>query len=847
MPSIPHFSLKQWAVVFVGTLLFGMASAQTCNSNIVSSFTSWSGNGSTLTDNTTGLIWQRCASGQSWTGSSCAGTATTSAWAAAVSGAPAGWRLPNVKELESMVERRCASPAVDAGAFPGMPSVSFWSSTPGWAVSFSDGSVGSGQNVATAMAVRYVQGGNAASDFDAGPGVSTSCVGNVPLDRVVSQLVVNVDDTVTDQTTRLTWRRCAEGMTFGAGRCTTGTLASLNWQQATELSLVPANAVDGWRVPNVKELESLVDRSCANPAVNGGRFPDQPAVDFWSSTPGWAVSLNDGSVLSGQTLANAKAVRMVKGGAGATAYTPGSAGSGACTTQAPADFKRREWVENTDQTLYDARTGLTWDRCVLGQSWSTAANGCVGTPETLSWSAAHFRANGAIFLSSNGWRVPNVKELESIVDRRCALPALNPEFFRGNKETLTWSSTPGWAVNMADGSVVSGQSATFGMSVRLVRGGKDASAFDAAKGQVPGAVLGGPPLGVTEVAANIALLAPTAANQRLIFVTHGWNADSSTWASEMTRILCIRLGATVNSGLLATSGQSGVSHYCQTPQWRVVAYNWKGLAFDGLDKLPWHALSNARDIGERLGKAINSAGTRYEFVHLMGHSAGSNLIHEFGRQLKLADANTPKIQATFLDAFCGYSDRCDYGFWSDWAESYYDNHEVFPGEGTQTRMNLCNASNFDLSRTYPLAEEPGYLAILADGVFSGPIGVSAATVRAWGSVLQARHAWPYRYYVGSAAVGVTPAQDFNMTCLKQQAGSPGFGLSYFSYPGTPSAFINARKASTAYPNGPYGSLFTQGDDGGFGGQSAVCGAGNSGPILSTLSAVGSAVSTKGHL
>ena len=328
MYSLSRFSSKQWAVRLVGLLLCGVATAQTCNPNVLGTFTSWTISGGTVVDSATGLVWQRCSNGQSWTGSSCLGTATISAWAAAVSGAPAGWRLPNVKELESMVERRCASPAVDAVAFPSVPAASFWSSTPGWAVSFNDGSVLSGQSATTAMAVRYVQGG-----------------------------------------------------------------------------------------------------------------------------------------------------------ASASGYTSGITGSGACTTQAPADFKRLEWVENTDSTLYDARTGLTWDRCVLGQSWSTAANGCVGTPETMSWSAAHFRANGAIFLSNNGWRVPNVKELESIVDRRCALPALNPEFFRGNKEILTWSSTPGWAVNMADGSVVSGQSATFGMSVRLVRGGRDASAFDTANGQ----------------------------------------------------------------------------------------------------------------------------------------------------------------------------------------------------------------------------------------------------------------------------------------------------------------------------------------------------------------------------
>ena len=693
------------------------------------------------------------------------------------------------------------------------------------------------------MAVRYVQGGDAASSFDAGPGVSTSCVGNVPQDRTVAQLVVNADSTVTDQTTGLTWRSCAEGMTLGANRCLIGTLASLNWQQATELSLLPANVTGGWRVPNVKELESLVDGGCTNPAVNGSRFPDQPAVDFWSSTPGWSVSLDDGLVRSAQDQSGAKAVRMVKGGATpAEAFASGYASSGVCTTQAPTDFKLNAWLENADGTLHDSGTGLTWDRCVLGQSWSASMNGCVGTPETLSWSAAHVRANGANFFGLTYWRVPNVKELESIVDRRCSSPALNPDFFRENKETLTWSSTPGWAVNMADGSVLSGQPATFGMSVRLVRGGNSA-AFNATTGAVPGVVLGGPSLGVTEVAANIALLLPTAANQRLIFITLGWNANSDAWPREMARILCSRPGATLNSGLLASASQSGVSDFCQTSQWRVVAYNWKGLALDGLDVLPWHALSNASDIGERLGKAITSAATKYEFLHLVGHSAGSNMLHEMGRQLKLADASAPKIQATFLDAFCGYSDRCDYGCWSDWAESYYDSHPLTAAEGTQTRMNLCNAANFDVSRTYPLAEEPDYLAILADRAPSGLIGVSIATVRAWGGILHARHASPYRCYVGSStAFGVTSTQDFNVSCLGQQVGNEGFGLSYFSYlglgHGTPSTFVSARSVSH-----PKESLCTQTAAGAFGGQSAACGVGNSGPVLSTLSAVGSAVST----
>ncbi len=322
----------------VSVLTAGGALAQTCNPNAASSFTAWSGSGDTVTDSSTGLIWQRCAAGQSFNGGTCIGTANTATWAAAVTGAALGWRLPNVKELESIVERRCATPAMNTATFPASPSVNFWSSTPGWAVSFNDGSALSGQMASTGMAVRYVQGGNAFAAFDAGPGAATNCSPNVPQDRTPAQLVVNADDTVTDQTTGLTWRRCAEGMIYAGGRCSSiSTYNTYSWSQALAVPELLGNA--GWRVPNVKELESLVDRSCANPAISGGSFPDQPAVDFWSSTPGWAVSFNDGSVLSGQTYSAAKAVRLVKDGASAAeSFTTGAGGAGLCTTQAPSDF-----------------------------------------------------------------------------------------------------------------------------------------------------------------------------------------------------------------------------------------------------------------------------------------------------------------------------------------------------------------------------------------------------------------------------------------------------------------------------------------------------------------------------
>ncbi|WP_200250877.1 DUF1566 domain-containing protein [Thiococcus pfennigii] len=94
------------------------------------------GNG-TVTDVRNGLMWKRCAEGQSWQVSGCMGLATRVDWASAMEGAAdtsfAGyddWRLPNIKELNSILERACRSPAIDATVFPATPSSAFWSSSP---------------------------------------------------------------------------------------------------------------------------------------------------------------------------------------------------------------------------------------------------------------------------------------------------------------------------------------------------------------------------------------------------------------------------------------------------------------------------------------------------------------------------------------------------------------------------------------------------------------------------------------------------------------------------------------------------------------------------------------------
>jgi len=93
----------------------------------------------TATDTKTGLVWMRCALGQTFSpvAGNCTGTATSLTWDAAIASATSSsfagntdWRLPNIKELASIAEQACYGPAVNEIVFPTSPLNWFWSSSP---------------------------------------------------------------------------------------------------------------------------------------------------------------------------------------------------------------------------------------------------------------------------------------------------------------------------------------------------------------------------------------------------------------------------------------------------------------------------------------------------------------------------------------------------------------------------------------------------------------------------------------------------------------------------------------------------------------------------------------------
>ncbi len=126
--------------------------------------------------------------------------------------------------------------------------------------------------------------------------------------------------TVLDKTTGLVWLRCPLGMSWDGITCT-GTVAKYGWQQALQQAdTSTAAGYSDWRLPNAKELTSLVEPACVSPAINLRVFPNTPGEGFCSSSPfvgdansAWDVSFSNGYV-SNLSRSNYNAVRLVRGG-----------------------------------------------------------------------------------------------------------------------------------------------------------------------------------------------------------------------------------------------------------------------------------------------------------------------------------------------------------------------------------------------------------------------------------------------------------------------------------------------------------------------------------------------------
>lgn len=110
-----------------------------------------------------------------------------------------------------------------------------------------------------------------------------------------------------------------------------------------------------------------------------------------------------------------------------TSYLPGDDG----------DYKKGDpaspwFVDNGDGTITDRATQLMWVKDGTGAGCNNGAK--VNWIDTLTF------CNGLEFAGYSDWRLPNQKELQSIVDFSRETPALDPLFIN-SAEDYYWSST----------------------------------------------------------------------------------------------------------------------------------------------------------------------------------------------------------------------------------------------------------------------------------------------------------------------------------------------------------------------------------------------------------------------
>jgi hypothetical protein len=225
-----------------------------------------------------------------------------------------------------------------------------------------------------------------------------------------------------------------DGVQFSFQNNNDGTVSDLNtgliWQQflfedklTYEDALAAAdtfsfNGYDDWRLPSIKELYSIIDfRGVTGMSANestpfldtnyfefrygdetiGERFID---AQYVSSTEYVGTTMNGDFTVFGVNFADGR----IKG-YGTT--MPGGSEKlfEVRLVRGNANYGTNSYVDNIDGTITDSSTELMWSKTDngVGLNWE----------EALNWV---YQKNQEAYLSYNDWRLPNAKELQSILD-----------------------------------------------------------------------------------------------------------------------------------------------------------------------------------------------------------------------------------------------------------------------------------------------------------------------------------------------------------------------------------------------------------------------------------------------
>ncbi len=232
----------------------------------------------------------------------------------------------------------------------------------------------------------------------------------------------NGDGTVTDLVTGLIWQQ-------------TPTTMSFSWQEALDYCEdLELAGYDDWRAPSLKELFSIQNFESGWPYIDtlifdlAGGTVDKDQ-QYWASNFYYVGTTHDG----------APTAFGVNHGTGHIKGYPSDAGGpfGNYVRAVRGDtYGENDFVDNQNGTVTDQATSLMWQS--------------VGTEEGMDWEDALIYAKNLELGGYDDWRLPNIKELQSIVDYSGVFPAINSTLFNCTSFTneggyldygYYWSST----------------------------------------------------------------------------------------------------------------------------------------------------------------------------------------------------------------------------------------------------------------------------------------------------------------------------------------------------------------------------------------------------------------------
>lgn len=246
--------------------------------------------------------------------------------------------------------------------------------------------------------------------------------------------------TVLDNNTGLTWQRSPNAT--GAAPASSD---KLTWTQAqtqpTSLNAIKYGGFSDWRLPTIKELYSLINFTGTDPSSYTGTdtsvltpFINTSYFKFAYGSPSSGERIIDAQYASGTTfvvnpdeLGTTKLFGVNFADGRIKGYSTNVAGTQKTffvqCVRGGLTYGKNNFVDNNDGTVTDQATGLMWTKADSGVSmtWQDA----------LSFAQSK---NAAGYLGHTGWRLPNAKELQSIVNYSNApdyngKPAIDTTYF----------------------------------------------------------------------------------------------------------------------------------------------------------------------------------------------------------------------------------------------------------------------------------------------------------------------------------------------------------------------------------------------------------------------------------